>query len=248
MTNFKDKGAVLMDVEANTPGKMSHHVCRWLLPKLPRVKGEVVLITMGLYLGILMYYSRRYPWSLVGLGILTLTAFYLALSLKYRNPVSPDALHITGKQAGLHLIAGLFLILPAWFFSSLLSYLGGNGWLSFGIVTSPLLILSIVLVALSEEMFFRGYLLGRLKSFGGNRWARVVLVSAAFIFYKVLIHCWEGRPFVVHAQFFALGMFQMLLPTLWVDRTGSILATVVIHIGWDLIMFHEYTDLPYWAL
>jgi membrane protease YdiL (CAAX protease family) len=184
----------------------------------------------------------------MGLGILVLTALYLALSLKYRNPVSPDALHITRKQAGLYLIVGLLLILPGWFFDSLFSYLTGRGWLPLGIVKSPPLILSILIVAVSEEVFFRGYLLGRLKSLGGHRWVRIILVCVVFMLYKVLIHCWEGWTLAAYLEFFAFGAFKMLFETFWVDWTGSIVTPIVIHIGWDLIMFQQYATLPYWAL
>jgi membrane protease YdiL (CAAX protease family) len=212
------------------------------------VKGEVTLITLGLYIGIVLYYSKHPSWLLTGLGVLTFTAFYLAFSLKYVNPTSLGALHITRKRAGLYLVVGLLLILPGWFFDSLCSYLSGKDWLPLGIASSPSLILSILVVATSEELFFRGYLLGRLKSLDGNRLIRIMLVCAVFMFYKVLVHLWEGWPLASYIMFFAFGAFKMLFETFWVDWTGSIVTPVVIHIGWDLIMFQGYQGLPHWAL
>ena len=206
------------------------------------------LVVLGFYLGLLLYYSRRLPWSVVGLGGVTLTALYLAYSLKYANPTSLSALHITHKRAGLHLLVGLFLILPAWFFDSLLSYVAGRGWLPLGIASSPALILSILAVATCEEVFFRGYLLGRLKSLSVNRWVRAMLVCALFMFYKVLIHSWEGWSLGAYAEFFMFGAFKMLFETFWVDWTGSIVTPIVIHIGWDLIMFQGHAGPPPWAL
>jgi membrane protease YdiL (CAAX protease family) len=97
-------------------------------------------------------------------------------------------------------------------------------------------------------VFFRGYLLGRLRSLHINKWIRIALVSALFMFYKVLVHSWEGRPLAQYAEFFAFGAFRMLLPTFWADWTGSIVTTIVVHIGWDLIMFQGYSGLPPWAL
>lgn len=234
-----------MNIEVDTPRKMSQNAIRRLFPG---VRGEVAMVIFGLYLGIVLYYSRRVPWSWMGLGVLAFTAFYLAYSLKHINPTSASALHITRKRVGVYVFIGLLLILPGWFYNSLCSYLLGDGWLSFGIASSPPLILSILAVAISEEVFFRGYVLGRLKSLGGNRWARIVLVCALFIFYKVLIHSWEGWPLADYAEFFALGVVEMLFETFWVDWTGSIVTPIVIHIGWDLIVFHGYTSLPYWAL
>lgn len=234
-----------MNTKVDTPRAASRDMDRRLLPG---VKGEVVLVILGLYIGIVLHYSRHPSWSLVGLGVLTFTALYLAFSLKYVNPTSPADLHITRKRVGLHLLVGLLLILPAWFFDSLYSYLVGRGWLPLGIASSPSLILSILAVATSEEVFFRGYLLGRLKSLDGNRWMRIVLVSAVFMFYKVLVHSWEGWSFATYVEFFVFGALKMLVGTFWVDWTGSIVMPVVVHIGWDLIMFQEYTGPPYWAL
>lgn len=140
------------------------------------------------------------------------------------------------------------LILPAWFFDSLYSYVVGRGWLPLRIASSPSLILSILAVATCEEVFFRGYLLGRLKALGGNRWGRIALVCALFMFYKVLVHSWEGWSFATYAGFFVFGAFKMVFETFWVDWTGSIVTPIVIHIGWDLIMFQGYTGPPPWAL
>jgi membrane protease YdiL (CAAX protease family) len=217
---------------------------RWFFP----VKYEVVLAISGLYLGIFLYYSKRLPWSPIGLIILTLTAFCLAYSLKYIHPTTLSSLNITRKRAGLYILVGLILIIPGWYFDSLASYLFGRGWLPFGIAKSLPLIISILIVATSEELFFRGYLLGRIKSLGGNRWVRIVAVSAMFMFYKVVVHTWDGWSFVTYAGFFAFGAFEMLFETFWVDWTGSIITPLVIHIGWDLIVFQGYTGLPPWAL
>ncbi len=215
---------------------------------LPGPRGEVALVILCFYLGIFFYYSRRLPWSFIGLNGVTCAAFYLAYSLKYVNPTSLPALHVTRQRAGLYLLIGLVLILPGWFFDSLYSYLSGSGWLKLSVTTSLPLILSILAVATCEELFFRGYVLGRLKALGGNRWARILLVSALFIFYKVLVHAWAGWPLAVYAEFFAFGALKMLFETWWVDRTGSVVTSIVIHIGWDLIMFQAYTGLPPWAL
>jgi membrane protease YdiL (CAAX protease family) len=204
---------------------------------------------LGLYLGIWLYYSKRSPWTAIGLTSLTLTALYLAYSLKYVNPTPLSTLNITRKRMGLYLLAGLLLVVPGWFLDSLLSkYLLGRSYPPLGIAKSPLLILSILAVAIGEEVFFRGYLLGRLRSLDGKKWARIVLVSALFMFYKVLVHSWEGRPLAQYVEFFAFGAFRMLLPTFWTDWTGSIVTPIIVHIGWDLIMFQSYSGLPPWAL
>jgi membrane protease YdiL (CAAX protease family) len=208
----------------------------------------VALVILGFYLGIFLYYSRQLPWSLLGLAGVTFTAFYLAWSLKYVNPTSLSALHITRQRARLYLLVGLILILPGWFLDSLFSYLAGRGWLPLSVARSPILILSILAVATCEEVFFRGYLLGRLKSLGGKRWARILLVCALFMFYKVLVHSWEEWSLATYIAFFAFGASKMLFETAWVDWTGSIVTPIVIHIGWDLIMFQGHTGLPAWAL
>ena len=215
---------------------------------LPRVKGEIILTVLGLYLGIFLYYSGYSSWSLIGIVAITSTAFYLAYSLKYVNPTTLTTLNITRKKWGLYILIGLLLIIPAWFFESLYSHLTGRGWMSFGIASSPPLVLSILAIAISEEVFFRGYLLGRLKSLDVNRWRRIALVSILFISYKIFVHIWEGWPFALYVEFFVFGALKMLFETFWADWTGSVMTPIVIHIGWDLIMFQAYTGLPHWAL
>lgn len=116
------------------------------------------------------------------------------------------------------------------------------------LASSPALILSSLAVASCEEVFFRGYLLGRLKALGGNRWGRILLVCALFMFYKVLVHSWEGWSLAAYVGFFVFGAFKMLFETGWVDWSGSIVTPIVIHIGWDLIMFQGYSGPPPWAL
>ena len=214
----------------------------------PGAGGEVVLVVVGLFLGILLYYSRQPPWPTVGLVGMFATAVYLALSFRYANPTSFADLNITRKKAGLYALIGLLVILPGWFFDSLYMYLTGRGWLQFGIATAPPLIISIVAIGISEELFFRGYIQGRLKSLGSNRWVRIIVVCALFMFYKVLIHVWEGWPITVYLEFFLFGAFKMLFETFWVDWTGSIVTPIVIHIGWDLIIFQGYAGVPPWAL
>ena len=218
------------------------------LPAVPGVRGEVALVVASLFLGILLYYSRHPPWPTVGVIGMLAAAVYLALSLKYANPTSFAELHITRKKAGLYALIGLLVILPGWFFDSLYLYLTGRGWLQFGIATAPPLVVSIVAIGISEELFFRGYIQGRLKSLGGNRWVRIVVVCALFMFYKVIIHVWDGWSSAVYLEFFLFVAFKMLFETFWVDWTGSIVTPIVIHIGWDLIIFHGYAGLPPWAL
>ena len=217
-------------------------------PAIPGVRGEVALVVASLFLGILLYYSRQPPWPTVGLVGMSAAAVYLALSLKYANPTSFAELNITRKKAGLYALIGLLVILPGWFFDSLYLYLTGRGWLQFGIATAPPLVISIVAIGISEELFFRGYIQGRLKSLGGNRWVRIVVVCALFMFYKVVIHVWDGWSAAFYLEFFLFGAFKMLFETFWVDWTGSIVTSIVIHIGWDLIIFQGYAGLPPWAL
>jgi membrane protease YdiL (CAAX protease family) len=218
---------------------------RW---PFPGIRGEAAIVVAAFYVGILLYYSRQRPWPIIGLGLITLAALYLSFSLRYINPTSLRALHITGRRAGLYFLIGAVVVLPAWFFDSLCFFLQSSDWLPLGIATSPSLIISILAVAICEEAFFRGYLLGRLKSLGSKRWRRIVLVCALFMFYKVLVHVWDGWSLTTYAWFFLFGAFKMLFETTWVDWTGSIVTSVVIHIGWDLIMFQSYTGVPPWAL
>jgi len=215
---------------------------------LLEIRGEMILVLSLFLSGILLYYSRRQPWTTIGVVVVTAAAVCLAYSLRFVNPTTLGDLNVTRKRAGIYALAGALLIIPGYLFDSLYSYLTGRGWIPLALVSSPSLILSILVVAVSEESFFRGYLQGRLKQIGSHRWIRIPLVCALFMFYKVLIHSWEGWTFALYVEFFAIGALKMLFETWWVDWTGSIVTPIVIHIGWDLIMFQGYAGPPYWAL
>ena len=64
--------------ELGVPRSSRPSIARW---SFPGVKGEVVLVVLGFFAGIFLYYSKDLPWLFIGMGALTLTSVYLAFSL-----------------------------------------------------------------------------------------------------------------------------------------------------------------------
>ena len=80
---------------------------------------------------------------------------------------------------------------------------------------------SVLLVPVCEELFFRGYLLAALAPYGRGRAA----AAAALCF--ALAHGWNG--------FVPLVLFGLLL-CLVTNRTGSLLAPVLVHMSYNLAL------------
>ncbi|MBR5301995.1 MAG: CPBP family intramembrane metalloprotease [Clostridia bacterium] len=86
---------------------------------------------------------------------------------------------------------------------------------------------SALLVPALEELFFRGYLLGALERFGSRRAA---LVSA--LCFAVVHMGGKGGSAYICLMYAAMGL---LLAALYL-RTGSLLAPVLVHAGYNLTL------------
>lgn len=88
-----------------------------------------------------------------------------------------------------------------------------------------LALLLLIVVAISEETIFRGYLLRRFSQVTGSRWIGVAVTSAIF----ALGHAYQGPLGVV-----AVGVIGVILALVYLKR-GSLIAPITMHFIQDFI-------------
>jgi membrane protease YdiL (CAAX protease family) len=108
-------------------------------------------------------------------------------------------------------------------------------------------ILAILAVSTAEEFFFRGYLQNRL-----NRrlsiWARSLIAVVALALFKNVVHMWEGMALILHIELFLLGIVHNILPSLWMEWSGSLVGPLLLHVFWDLLVYAPMSEIPYWVI
>ena len=102
----------------------------------------------------------------------------------------------------------------------------------------PLLVVGVPLVALNEELFFRGVLLDLLRPFG---WRRAVLWSAVLFGASHLANLFSGAylPFTV-MQVAATAGGGVMLAAIRI-RTGSLWPVLLVHAAVDLVAISTLT-------
>lgn len=120
------------------------------------------------------------------------------------------------------------------FLINILKYRGGD--FSANIGNNPLLIglgLSFA-TAVSEEIAFRGYVFGRVKSIIGNEWVANTLVSItwALIHLPITVFWWkltgsETFGYLILTTIFGFGSAFVYA------RTGNIMSSILLHVMWQ---------------
>jgi membrane protease YdiL (CAAX protease family) len=179
------------------------------------------------------------PFSLVAfatiardLGLVALIFFFL-----YRNGERPAALGWTGRHAGHEVALGIGLFVPIFAGAALLEGILRSAGLSGPSSPTPdlvpppdsidflLAIILVVVVAVSEEIIFRGYLIRRfsrlMRGVGGAAFLSAVVFS--------LGHGYEGAAGVV-----TVGATGLMLGLVYLWRR-SLIAPMVIHFLLDFV-------------
>ena len=102
----------------------------------------------------------------------------------------------------------------------------------------------VVATATGEEVFFRGYIQRRISG-AIHPFFAIVLVSLVVAIYKMTITSegwsWEGA--IVIGGVSALGCIWTGLLFHW---SGSLVAPIICHVSWDLLVFGNQSARPYW--
>lgn len=166
------------------------------------------------------------------LSLVALIVFFL-----WRNGESPERIGWTYRHEWTDIILGLVLFVPVFFLAvflgNLLMHLGFSGpspsamqaLEPHGGVQFALAIFLVIIVAISEEMIFRGYLIRRFASSTGSVAAAVIFATVIFAFG----HGYEGS-----AGLITVGFIGLVYSLIYVWR-GSLAAPVVMHFLQDFL-------------
>lgn len=153
------------------------------------------------------------------------TAVLLLVSILLGSRVAVGlTLPTTLRGARYGLYAALIVVTPFLLFASSRELLGGGSFL--------LLVFNTLLVGLSEELLYRGILLGSLMRFGLSR--AVTLSALLFAAIHLLNTSIQGEP--NWSQFLFAALISIPFSALRL-RTGSLLLPVLLHTAIDLTAF-----------
>lgn len=189
------------------------------------------LLVMALYYaaGLLMRWRNLY----VGVPMnLLLTAACVALALGRGGTLASLGITVrnAGKSALLGLLSGLLFLL----LSSLLPGLrAGRALAPLGALIGKLLYYFFV-IALMEEVVFRGYILTRIQGLVGSGWAATVLSGAMFVLMHIPFQMGQAGMGLI--EFCKGNLFWFLLLFLWhlvftllYRRYANLLAPTIFH-------------------
>jgi membrane protease YdiL (CAAX protease family) len=208
---------------------------------------EPFMVTGGLYALTALYYTRQIPLQALSLLLLLAVAAYWGYAIRYGPGLSWRDLRLTKKRWGLYVLIAIGLAFFGWCYFSLYAYWTRGQPIRLGYGGSLANILTILAISVAEELFFRGYVQNRLRG-RHPLWRRVLIAVVALAFYKNVIHMWEGMPLLLHGELFLLGVLHNILPSLWMEWSGSLVGPLVLHLVWDLLVYAPQSAVPYWVI
>ena len=199
----------------------------------------LLLIVPSMALSFFAAAQGQVPFSLVAfatiardLGLVALISFFL-----FRNGERPAALGWTGRRAGREIAVGIGLFVPLFVGAQMLESLLRSAGLSGpsspapNLVPTPdpidllLAVVLVAVVAVSEEIIFRGYLLLRLSHLMRGLGGAALLSAAIFS----IGHGYEGAAGVV-----TVGAIGLMLALVYLWRR-SLVAPIVMHFLLDFL-------------
>jgi membrane protease YdiL (CAAX protease family) len=198
------------------------------------------LLSLGLlYSGTIAYYRGGFFGQCFG------AAFFLAIGLLAGDFFEfRDTDWLTAKEGLAQIFVGLLSGGTAY-----LLYKVGMRWLDFhtgdliwALPTSAAVL--IVATATAEEIFFRGYIQKRI-SLKINPVLAIVCVSLLVAIYKMTIHSsdWSWGTAITIGGVSMVGCIWTGLLFYW---SNSLLASIVCHVTWDLLVYCNQPAIPYW--
>jgi membrane protease YdiL (CAAX protease family) len=154
---------------------------------------------------------------------------------------------LTKRKWWLQVLIATGLAFFGWFYFSLYNYLTRGVWIKLGYGGSFAAILAILAVSTAEELFFRGYVQNRL-SLHFPMWQRILVAVVGLALFKNVVHMWEEMAFILHLELLMLGVLHNILPSLWLEWSGSLVGPLAMHVIWDLLVYARLSDIPYWVI
>jgi membrane protease YdiL (CAAX protease family) len=219
----------------------------WLRQKALARKWEPLIVTGGLYALTSLYYTRSLPFQALSLLVLIAVAIYWSHAIRHGTGLSRRDLKLTSRRLWLHALLALLLAIFGWFYFSIYLSVTRGQPIKVGYGGSLPAVLTIIVVASAEELFFRGYLQNRLSQHH-PLWRRVLLAVVALALYKNVVHMWEGMPLILHVELLLVGILHNILPSLWMEWSGSLVGPLLLHVIWDLLVYAPMETIPYWVI
>jgi membrane protease YdiL (CAAX protease family) len=219
----------------------------WLRQKALALKWEPLIVTGGLYALTSLYYTRSLPFQALSLLVLIAVAIYWSHAIRHGTGLSRRDLKLTSRRLWLHALLALLLAIFGWFYFSIYLSVTRGQPIKVGYGGSLPAVLTIIVVASAEELFFRGYLQNRLSQHH-PLWRRVLLAVVALALYKNVVHMWEGMPLILHVELLLVGILHNILPSLWMEWSGSLVGPLLLHVIWDLLVYAPMETIPYWVI
>ncbi len=169
------------------------------------------------------------PSGIISVILRDLSLVFLILFFIWHNQEPWGNIGWTFLRGHHEILIGIALFVPLFLLASVLeSYLVGIGLSSSNTVVPPvpatpyifaLTVLLVIVVAISEETIFRGYIILRLRTVTHSLWAAAALSAVIFS----IGHGYEGNAGVV-----TIGILGFIYALIYIWRQ-SIIAPVVLH-------------------
>jgi membrane protease YdiL (CAAX protease family) len=102
------------------------------------------------------------------------------------------------------------------------------------------------LIGMTEELVFRGYVQGKLKTFG--IFISIILAATAQAFYKFLVL--KSLPLDVGIDFSWLFLITLLIGLIIGasrELSGSIVPAMALHAAFDIFFYGDFSEIPLWV-
>jgi membrane protease YdiL (CAAX protease family) len=208
---------------------------------------EVVVVTGGVFAFTALYYTRVFPLQVLSALVLIAVAGYWSYAIRRGPGLTWSDFKLTTHRLWLNVLIAAGLAIFGWFYFSGYTYLTRGYFLQLGFGGSLNAVLVIIAVSVAEELFFRGYLQNR-PSYRYSMWQRVLITVLAIALYKNVIHLWDGMPLLLHIELLLVGILHNILPSLWMEWSGSLVGPLLLHVFWDLLVYAPMSEIPYWVI
>jgi membrane protease YdiL (CAAX protease family) len=208
---------------------------------------EPFFVTGGIYTFTALYYTRKVPLQVLGLTALVVVASYWGYAIRRGPGLSWSDFKLTTNKLWLNVLIAIGLAIFGWFYFSLYSTWTRGRPLQLGYGGSLSAIMAIIVVSVAEEVYFRGYLQNRLSR-RYRMLSRVLIAVIAMALYKNIVHLWDGMSLILHVELLLVGILHNILPSLWLEWSGSLVGPLVLHVVWDLLVYAPQGTIPDWVI
>ncbi len=208
-------------------------------------KNEPFAITGGIFLFTLLYYTRWLPAQVLSFVILMAVTAYWTLTIRQKGLTWQD-FKLSKNKLWLQVLLALGLAVFGWFYFRQYVIWTRGIEIPFGYGGNILAVLTIIGVASTEEIYFRGYLQNQLKP-RYRILVRALIAVFAMAFYKNIVHIWEGMTLFAHLELLFVGILHNILPSLWMEWSDNLWGPLLLHVFWDLLVYAPLTEIPYWV-